>query len=62
MFGPYERDEVCRLVRQEFGELETMTHCPGSFHYLCRSGGLTFLSHTQVGHVICPVGSPEPRE
>ena len=59
MLGPYERAEVCRLVHREFGEMEQMTHNPGSYHYLCETGeGVAFLSHAPVGHVICPVGLP----
>ncbi len=52
MLGPYERAEVCRLVHQEFSELETMAHNHGSYRYLCSAGGLTFLSHRPVGRVL----------
>lgn len=49
------RAEICSQVRKEFSELEMMAHNPGSYHYLCVAGGITFLSHTPVGNVLCPV-------
>lgn len=57
MLGPYERAEVCRLVQQEFSELQNMVTNHGSYRYLCSVGGVSFLSHTPVGRVlrdICP--------
>lgn len=49
------RSEIRAEVRREFAELEMMAHNPGSYRYLCVLGGLTFLSHTPVGNVLCPV-------
>jgi hypothetical protein len=52
MLGPYERAEVCRLVQQEFSELQNMVTNHGSYRYLCSAGGVSFLSHHPVGHVL----------
>jgi len=57
MLGPHERAEICRLVHQELTELEAMAANHGTYRYLCSSGGLAFLSHRPVGHVLrdmCP--------
>lgn len=54
MLGGNEIEEIRRVVHAEVAEIEREFRDPisGSYGYLCAAGGLTFYSHSPVGHVL----------
>jgi len=50
--SPYELNEIRRAVHHELREIEQMCSAHGTYTHLCECGGLVFLAHQQVGHVL----------
>ena len=50
--SPHERDDIRRTVHAELTEIEQMCSAHGTYTHLCECGGLVFLAHRRVGHVL----------
>lgn len=53
MMSGSESEQVRQIVHQELAEIEEqVTHCAGSYNYLCSCGGVTVFSHKPIGKVL----------
>lgn len=48
----FDADDVRRAVHAELTEIEQMCSAHGTFTHLCECGGLVFLAHHRIGHVL----------